>query len=81
MQYVADREACELFARSAVAAHVTMVSPTSSDWHRKWIDRLDWSVAALLTLGAIILQIVNFRHAAAGRRGEVARINLAQLPS
>ena len=48
---------------------------------RNWPAALEWSVAGLLTLGAVILQLVNFRHAGGLWRDEVAAVNLAQMPS
>ena len=59
-----------------------MAAPRSPDSHRqRWIARLEWIVAIALTTAAIFLQVINFRHAGALWRDEVAAVNLAQMPS
>lgn len=58
-----------------------MVPPPSSDSQPRWIDRLEWIAAIALTAAALVLQVINFRHAGALWRDEAAAVNLAQMPS
>lgn len=58
-----------------------MASSGFSEQRRKWFDRFEWIVAGLLTVAALVLQVVNFRHAGGLWRDEAAAVNLAQMPS
>ena len=58
-----------------------MAAPRSSKSAPSWIDRFEWIAAGALTLGAILLQVLNWRHAGGLWRDEVAAVNLAQLRS
>ena len=58
-----------------------MESSGFSGHQSTWFGRLEWAVAGLLTAAAIILQVVNFRHAGGLWRDEVAAVNLAQMPT
>ncbi len=58
-----------------------MASSGFAEHQRKWFDRCEWSIAILLTIAALVLQVVNFRHAGGLWRDEVAAVNLAQMPS
>ena len=58
-----------------------MAAPPSPDSCARWVDRFDWIAAIGLSAAAIVLQVMNFRHAGALWRDEAAAVNLAQMPS
>lgn len=58
-----------------------MTLPNVSESFRAWATRLDWCIACGLTLGAIVLQVVNMLHAGGLWRDEAAAVNLAQSSS
>ena len=58
-----------------------MAAPPSPESYPKWVDRFEWIAAIGLTAAAVVLQVVNFRHAGALWRDEAAAVNLAQMPS
>ena len=58
-----------------------MAAPRPPDSYQKWISRFDWIAAIGLTVAAIVLQVINFRHAGGLWRDEAAAVNLAQMPS
>ena len=58
-----------------------MAALPSPESDARWPERLEWIAATALTAAAIVLQVINFRHAGALWRDEAAAVNLAQMPS